>query len=511
MTSPQQPGGEIPPPLSRNRISYIGWAISIIVFTLLVLLVGADVLYYKEDPYNSLVTYMILPGLLGMGIALIFLGMMLEWRRRHKIHAGHYPHLPVIDINQGWQRRRVLIGLVALTVFFGLSTIGIYRAYHFTESTVFCGKVCHAVMHPEYTAYHYSSHARVACAECHIGSGADWYVKSKMSGLRQVLAMATHSYDLPIKTPLENLRPARETCEQCHWPDKFSDSIEKVIWHFSPDEANTAVRYNLLLKVGGGNPAVGQGHGIHWHISPGVSVRYWARDRERLDIPWVEVRNGSEPPKVFRTADCPDPLPAGAEIRRMDCIDCHNRPSHVYRSPSQLVDNSMAHGVLDTALPFLKRYATEVLAASYPDTPSALAAIDKGMKEKYQGLTQGPRGQDLMRRNIEWLQTLYQRNFFPEQKVDWRQYPNHQSHFEFPGCFRCHGDRHLSEDRQIISNDCQICHEFLDQAEGEAAFGPLAYRGGPFRHPRNLGDIWKGRNCTDCHGLKAKQTMTSGK
>jgi hypothetical protein len=493
--------GEVPPHLSKNLISYVGWVISCAVFTLMSILIAADIIFHKEEPYNSLVTYMILPGVLMSGIMMILGGILLEWRRRHKAKPGEYPALPVIDINQGWQRRRVTIGLMIATLFFGLSAIGTYRAYHFTESPTFCGLVCHQVMRPEHTAYQYSAHARVSCAECHIGSGAEWYVKAKFSGLRQVWAMATHTYHTPIETPVKNLRPAQGTCEQCHWPEKFSDSLEKTIWHFSPDEANTAVRYNLLLKVGGGVPEAGMGHGIHWHINPQVTVRYWARDRQRLDIPYIEVRNGKNPPRVYRTPDCPDPLPKGAELRRMDCIDCHNRPAHIYRSPRQLVDLSLANGILDTSLPYLKRYATDLLEQRYPDTPAAMTAIAKGFEEKYQGRSQGPRGKELLQRNVDWLQTLYKRNFFPEQGVDWRAYPNHLGHYEFPGCMRCHDDKHQSADKHTIPSNCNLCHEFLDQAEGEAAFGPITYHGGPFQHPRKLGDIWKGHNCADCHGI----------
>jgi hypothetical protein len=384
---------------------------------------------------------------------------------------------------------------------FALSAIGGYRAYHFTESPTFCGQVCHMVMKPEHTAYQYSSHARVACAECHIGEGADWYVKSKMSGLRQVWAVATHTYHTPIKTPVENLRPARETCEQCHWPEKFSDSMEKVFWHFSPDQSNTATRTNLLLKVGGAVPE-SVGHGIHWHIGRAVSVRYWARDRARLDIPWIEVKVADGAPRVYKSDDCPPELPKDAEIRTMDCIDCHNRPAHIYRSPHQLVDSSMASGVLDPSLPFLKRYAVDLMARTYKDTPTALKTIETELHDKYKGQAPGPRGQELVQKNIDWLKNLYQRSFFPEQGVDWRHYPNHLGHFEFPGCFRCHDEKHKSADGRTISNDCRMCHEFLDQAEGEAAYGPITYHGGPYRHPRSLGEIWKGHNCHDCHGAK---------
>jgi hypothetical protein len=493
----------VPPPLSRNPISYLGWIVSLVISVILVVLIASDFLFHKKSPYNSLVTYMVLPMLLAGGVILIWIGILVEWHRRHKRAPDEYLSLPVIDFNKRWQRKRVVIGAVLVALLFGFSAIGTYRAYNFTESAVFCGQLCHVVMKPEYEAYKFSPHARVRCTECHIGAGANWYVKSKLSGLYQVWATLTHSYHTPIRTPLENLRPARETCEECHWPEKFSGNMEKEIWHFSPDQANTPTRYNLLLKIGGGTPESGLGRGIHWHINPTVTVRYWARDNARLDIPWVEVSVGNEPPRVYRSADCPEPLPEGAEIRLMDCIDCHNRPSHIFRSPRQLIDASLATGVLDSSLPYLKRYATQLLEQQYPDTQTALETIADVMEAKNEGWMQGPRGTELVNRNIEWLQTVYMRNFFPEQGVDWRQYPDHRGHFEFPGCYRCHDEEHRSADGEVISNDCELCHEFLDQAEGEQAFGPLTYTGGPFRHPRNLGEIWRNHNCTDCHGIPA--------
>jgi hypothetical protein len=496
--------------LSRNLISYIGWMVTLTVGVVLVILIAVDLILEQENPYNSMVTYLVLPGVLMTGVGLVLLGITLEWRRRHRKHADLYPRLPHVDLNQPWQRRRIVFGVILASTLFTFSAVGVYRAYQFTESVVFCGQICHRVMKPEFTAYHHSPHARVACTECHIGSGAQWYVKAKLSGLRQVWAVLTESYNLPIPTPVHNLRPARDTCEECHWPAKFMDSVEKVIWHFSPDETNTPMRYNLLLKIGGGSAEMGLGQGIHWHVSPGVTVRYWARDEDRQDIPWVEVTGSDGESRIFRSADCPDPLPAEAEIRLMDCIDCHNRPSHVYRSPRQLIDFYMATGVLDRSLPYFKRYADALLNEHFPDTPTALETIRTELQDRYADWATGPVGQALVEQNIDRLQQLYKENYFPEQQVDWRTHPNNGGHFEWPGCYRCHDDQHADASGRVVSNDCRNCHEILDQAEGESAFDPMHYQGGEFIHPRNLGDIWKGYyigdtwieyNCTDCHGL----------
>jgi nitrate/TMAO reductase-like tetraheme cytochrome c subunit len=500
----QGTGKALPPnPLSRNIISYLGWLGLISSITLTLVLVSSDFLFHRDQPYNSLVTYLVMPGIIGGSVSIIFLGIFIEWIRRHRREPNMYPTLPTIDLNVGWMRQRLFFGTGMLTVFLGVSAIGVYHSYHYTESTEFCGLVCHTVMEPEYTTYQHSPHSRVGCTECHIGSGADWFVKSKVDGLRQVYAMATNSYRLPIPTPVHNLRPARDTCEQCHMPGKYSGSMIREIWHFSPDQANTPMRYNLLMKIGGGQSRIGGnvGDGIHWHTSTDVVVRYWASDKQRMEIPWVEVSVAGEEPRVFRSASYDGPEPPENEIRVMDCIDCHNRPAHVYKSPRQLVDNSLAEGLLDTSLPYIRRYATEILETPFESTADALAAIDRELRDRYASRMQGPQGRALVEDNIKWLQAIYKDNFFPQHGVDWRVYPNHIGHFEFPGCNRCHGTDHQEVATGAhISNDCSICHDVIEQSEGMATRSAAIFTAPQeFRHPRGLTDVWKDQHCTECH------------
>lgn len=501
----QQGDGGVPPPqpLSRNIITYLGWLGLVSSLTLTVILVSTDFLFHRDQPYNSLVTYMVMPGVIGGCVTLIILGVFVEWIRRHRRDPNTYPTLPTIDLNVPWMRRRIIIGTGMLTIFLATSAIGVYHSYHYTESTEFCGLVCHTVMEPEYTSYQHSPHSRVACVECHIGSGADWFVKSKIDGLRQVYAMITDSFTLPIETPVHNLRPARDTCEQCHTPGKYSGSMIREIWHFSPDQANTPMRTSLLMKVGGGKSKIGGnvGDGIHWHTSHDVVVRYWASDKQRLEIPWVEVTVADGEPRVFRSASFEGPDPPENEIRVMDCIDCHNRPAHIFKSPRQLIDTSMAEGLLTTSLPYLRRYATEILETPFETTAEALEAIDRELRERYASRMTGPAGRELVENNIKWLQDIYENNFFPEHGVDWRVYPNHIGHFEFPGCNRCHGTDHQEVVTAAhISNDCSLCHEVIEYSEGLATRSPAVF--GPaveFKHPRGMVDVWHDNHCTDCH------------
>ena len=123
-----------------------------------------------------------------------------------------------------------------------LSLVASYQGYQFTDSAMFCGQTCHVPMKPEFEAYEDSPHARVACAGCHVGPGATWFVRSKLSGTYQVYAVMFNKYPRPIETPIKELRPIRAACEQCHWPQKFYGAQLKVFPHYGYDEKNTPMR-----------------------------------------------------------------------------------------------------------------------------------------------------------------------------------------------------------------------------------------------------------------------------
>ena len=157
-----------------------------------------------------------------------------------------------------------------------------YAAVEYMDSVSFCGQTCHTVMKPEFTAYQESPHFRVSCTECHIGEGASWFVRSKLSGTRQVFATIFNTYRRPIEQPVQNLRPARETCEHCHWPQRFNPYRLRVIDKYAEDETNTHTQTVLMMKIAGG-----EGKGVHgFHLAPGVVIQYRS-DRSREKIPWV--------------------------------------------------------------------------------------------------------------------------------------------------------------------------------------------------------------------------------
>src|SRR5690606_5827306 len=206
----------------------------------------------------------------------------------------------------------------------------------YTESTQFCGEACHGPMEPEYTAYLDSPHARVTCVECHVGSGVEHFLKAKLNGVHQVIATATDNYQRPIPTPVRNLRPAQETCEQCHWPEKFSGNLERTYHHYLSDEVNTPFTVRMLLLVGASDVHPIAASGIHWHINITNKVEYYASDPQRQVIPWVRVTRADGTTTVYRSPDYTDE-PDPAQIRRMDCLDCHNRPAHRFPAPTESV------------------------------------------------------------------------------------------------------------------------------------------------------------------------------
>jgi nitrate/TMAO reductase-like tetraheme cytochrome c subunit len=312
-------------------------------------------------PYIGLLVFLILPGIFVLGLLLIPLGIWI--RRRSLRGSGTLPGTyPAIDLGLPVVRRT--LEYVALATGLNLLIIGTasYRGVQYMDTTSFCGTTCHTVMAPEYATYQNSPHSRVECVECHIGPGAGWFVRSKLSGLRQVFAVTFHTYSRPIPSPVKYLRPARETCEQCHWPQRFTGDKFLVNTSYKDDEKNTPQTDVLLLKVGG---LAWQGSvGIHGHhLADSVHIRYISTDPERQTIPVVDYTDASGKTTEFVSTDAKptqQQLDKG-EHRTMDCVDCHNRPTHVFELPENAVDEQMSLKRISPELPFIKKKAVEVL------------------------------------------------------------------------------------------------------------------------------------------------------
>ncbi len=491
--------------LLRNPISAIGALLAAINLALGAALLVVHFLEPRNNPYFGIFLFLVVPGMLFTGLLLIPLGVWREVRRLKRGGAPPANRWPVLDLNRANQRRLTAIVIVVTTVVSVVSALGAYSAYHYSESVEFCGTTCHIVMEPEHTAYQNSPHARVTCAQCHVGPGADWFVKAKISGAYQVYATLANKYPRPIPTPVRNLRPAQETCEQCHWPGRVYGGQLKSFSHTRYDEANTEWPINLLIKTGGNDPASGtESAGIHWHMNVGVDIDYVARDEQRQDIPWVRVKD-RKTGRVTVYQDQSSPLSEAelqaATFRRMDCVDCHNRPSHIYLSPDASVDLALQTGALDRSLPSVKQYAVAAMAADYPDREAAAAGIGKSLSEAYQQNHPEIWNQERERvdRAVAAVQEAYGKSIFPEMKTRWSVYPDNIGHFVFKGCMRCHAGNHVAESGAVVSHDCRACHNILAQGSGDRAQVASTPEGLEFEHPEDIGEEWRETGCYECH------------
>ena len=505
-TTPQEPeglenGSGKTPPLFKNFISLIGIAIALVGAANIAFLVFIDFMSQHPSPYIGILAYMLMPGVMVFGLVLIPVGMLLERNRRRKHAPTAIPKFPRIDLNNPKQRASFAAVVCFSVVFVTVSAAGSYRAYEFTDSVQFCGQLCHEVMKPEFIAYQQSPHARVACVDCHVGTGAGWYVRSKLSGAYQLYAVAFNKFPRPIPTPVANLRPAPETCEQCHWPKKFHGAQLKEFTHYGNDEKNTPRQIQMLIKTGGGDPSMGATSGIHWHMNINNEITYISTDDHRQTIPWVQKKDRSTGQvTVYSVKDSatPEQLAKGKQ-RRMDCIDCHNRPTHIYVPPDRSVDNALLAGRIDSSLPFIKQQAVTVLTADYNTNDQAKQAINTALEkfytEKYADIWKTRQGS--VRAAIGEVQRIYETTIFPEMKVDWRVHPNNIGHFYSQGCFRCHDGNHVSPDGKVIPKDCNVCHTIMAQTESGKQLIQTA-QGAKFTHPVDLGDM-TAVNCSDCH------------
>jgi hypothetical protein len=277
-----------------------------------------------------------------------------------------------------------------------------------------------------------------------------------------VIAVARNSYSRPIFSPVKDLRPARDVCEQCHWPEKFhGDKIVKVS-EYSDDEQNTETVTTLNVHVGGGSQRTGVATGIHWHMNVANEIEYVATDSKRQTIPWVRLKDRNGNVREFRVEGTTDDQLAKGERRRMDCMDCHNRPAHPFSaSPERAVDMAISVGAIPRTLPFARREAVETLKAKYPDRVTAEKQIADRLRgfygANYASLvpTHGSEIDQLVR----GAQILYERNVFPAMNVSWGAHENNLGHMDFPGCFRCHDDQHKTKDGRVIRQDCDLCHD----------------------------------------------------
>jgi len=470
----------------------------LIIFSLIITFVFP----HEGGGYLGIFSYIIMPVFLVIGLIMIPIGTLRKLKRDRKMEVKREFKFPIVNLNEPSQRSVVLIFVIGTAIFLLFTALGSYEAFHYTESNEFCGTLCHSVMEPEYTTYHNSAHARVNCVECHVGSGASWYVKSKLSGLYQVYSVLAKAYPTPIETPIHNLRPAQETCEKCHWPQKFYDPKFVTKTHYLSDDENTQWNIQLLLKTGPQHSALGQTEGIHWHINPDVKIEYktasWHRDTI-IEVKYTNLKNGQS--RTYHDEDFADIKPTSdSQTRTMDCLDCHNRPSHNYLPPTHFIDNYITAGKISKDIPEIKSIAMGILYKEFPTTDSAMNYISDKINSYYGKHYEAifDTSKQMIDEAILAIQQGYKENIFPFMKARWKAYPNYIGHVESMGCFRCHNNNFKSDDGHVISRDCNMCH--LIKAQGPTKDMDYAHADSSllFNHPYEMTD-WQEMACYECH------------
>jgi len=398
-----------------------------------------------------------------------------------------------------------VVGAIALAV---LGAGGIV-AWEYSNSNEFCATMCHSV-HPEETRAHgTAAHARVDCVECHMG---------RISTLHMMALKPTHAKELwgmivGYERPLTSstLRPSRDNCEGCHWPSaEHHDSIA-IKKRYDSDEKSSESTYRLVLHTGMGTIRDSNARGIHWHIDNEVS--FIATDPQRRVIPWVQVKGADG--KTSTYVDTSSKLSADElkkfEARRMECFDCHNQAGHPFANPEDLVDDAIASGRIDRALPNTKARALALI-----EQTKNLTGPHKDMGPKIEKLIadSAPKGEmkpDTQAREKKFQAAMKQilvDGTFSHQGLNWQSFPNHVGHKDTPGCFRCHDGKHLNEQGQAIRLQCTLCHN-LPQVEREKGKGsvPSTVTAGltppPSHEEPNFMHEHRSKiddSCTMCHG-----------
>jgi nitrate/TMAO reductase-like tetraheme cytochrome c subunit len=476
------------PRLVRNWVSLIGAILIVASWFSFFLLLTLDFFAPDKNPYLGILTYLVAPFFFLLGLVLWSIGWLIQRRQAARAAPGAPATRFTIDISRPRDRKLLMGFALGGSIFLMITSIGSYETYEVTKSVQFCGQACHTPMEPQFVTYQHSPHARVECTSCHIGPGAKSFVKAKFNGLHQVFATISDEFPRPIHKT-ETIKINQMTCEQCHWPQRFVGNLDRTFTHYLADETNTPFTVRLSLKVGGADPTHGPVGGIHWHMNVANKVEYIATDLTKQVIPWIRLTDSNGVATEFRVADFKDD-PAKHTIHTMDCLDCHNRPAHHFRSPNDAVDLAMAAGQIDPSLPWVKSNVVASLVQTYATKAEALQKIADFLGSKYPGTP-------TLGSLLTEVQRIYQNNFFPEMKADWRAYPNNVGHKEWAGCFRCHDGLHKTEDgkRSVKASDCNTCHTILAQGSG-AELEKLNAKGHTFFHIDAPNEDF---SCNNCH------------
>jgi nitrate/TMAO reductase-like tetraheme cytochrome c subunit len=441
----------------NNNISLIGGALTSASALVLIGFWIVDVLGHggSENPYLGIIVDLCLPGLFILGLLLIPVGM---WLRQRKLKsAGQVPAVyPEINLRDPVFRHGVEFVLIATFINFVIVGTATYRGVAYMDTPSFCGQSCH-VMSPEWTNYHVSSHADVACTACHIAPGLTGFVHAKVNGTKQLAMVLFNKVPTPIMAG-DKIPPANLTCLNCHNPERQIGDRMLVETHYADDATNSMTRTIAVLHIGG-RDGLGNLSGIHGaHLG---HIEYIATDDTHQTIPWVGKTNSDGSVTEFVSSDAKGAVSGPRHV--MDCIDCHNRAAHSFDTPVQALNKDMAQGSPSPALPFVHKQGLALLEAQYNSPEDATAKITSGLDDfyrtQYPAVWSGQRAQvDLAAKT---LARIYSNNVFPFMKVTWGTHPNNIGHNDSPGCFRCHDGSHSAKDGKSITNDCSTCHNLV--------------------------------------------------
>ncbi|TAJ99605.1 MAG: hypothetical protein EPO36_11135 [Chloroflexota bacterium] len=417
---------------------------------------------------------------------------------------------------------RTRSGMAALVLVLGAAgtffVVGATSVIAWTETADFCGR-CHT-MGPELAAHAAGPHSDLTCGECHVGPGVEGWVKAKINGTRQLIEIVLGTFPEPIPPPdHDSLPPPSETCLRCHSLDRVGTADLLTRTQYTEDETNTRQFVGLMIRPGGGD-VFDVDRSVHWHVLADVEFR--SDDESSQAIRWVGVtREDGTVDEYIRQDEIRLAEDVGPDLERikretvtrpMDCISCHNRIGHPLPSPRKAIDQSLASGRIDPALPYIKREAMRLLWSDFPSDLAADAEIDR-LRSFYElrypstAATQGAAIDDA----IAELKVLYRLAASPEMRITATTYPDNLGHVDFPGCFRCHDGGHfLVEDgvatKTAIPSSCDTCHTF-PQIGGAIASLPLGVppdshddRVWVFNHRLVAEGVDPGTNsCGECH------------
>ena len=445
--------------LTRHWVSLVGITLLATAIISWLFVLPLQIRGHADNPYVGIVVFLILPVIFFAGLVLIPIGLFLSKRQ---IRQGLTE--PAFDRKIALRRIAWFVGIVTVVNII-VGTQVTYRAVEHMETPQFCGGSCHS-MKPEFAAYQNSLHSKVECVECHVAPGAAGWVSSKTNGVRQLVETVFNTYRRPIPSALESGRliPARETCENCHWPQKLGGVRLRVFNKYAEDETSTRSQTVLLMLVGGNKLS-----GIHGaHFGPGVRIRYAAADPNRQTIPLVEYQNTvTGESRILHSSGASADSTKAMQHYDMECVDCHNRPTHTFDLPDRAMDKALALGEIPYTLPFIKKKGVELLKTEYESSEQASARLVPALESFYQQSYPDvyAKRSDAIRKAGQAILAIYNRNVFPDLKVSWGTYPNNLGHTDFPGCFRCHDGDHSSSDGKTITQDCNACHEPLATEE----------------------------------------------